>query len=359
MKILYLYKYGVLGGVSTQLLNRLKYLINFCEPHFGFLQDYGIKSSFEDYPFVYFPENIAAIIKLINKNNYDIIITIDTNEVYEAIRQANFKGIVINEVHTTYEKSLKTFQNLIGNTAMQAVITPSNYLKQRILREFMLDSSIPIYVVENCLDNRLFAYQPPIINPAKKIILWVGKLDDHKNWLSFLSISALIRSLRKDCQFWLVGGYTAPEKVRRHLREMVNRLGLTDCFKWITRAEYAEMPALYSLTVASGGVCVSTSRNESFGMTIIEALACGCPSIAPSVGAIPEILDKELSFYLYEPGNEAQSAEKILFLIKDTGIRKYLTEVGRKTVAACYTIENIGEKYLATVNNILEMKKGR
>lgn len=359
MKVLYLYRYGILGGVSTQLVNRMKYLKNFCEPHFGFLKDYGIKSSFGNYPFVYFFENIESLANLISANSFDIIIAIDTNEVYEAILKSRFKGIVINEVHTTYEQGLRKFQDLIGNVEMDAVITPSQYLKQRILSQFMSKSSIPIYVVENCLDNKLFNYQYPESIPGKKIILWVGKLDAHKNWPSFLSIAQSIRLLRQDCEFWLVGGYTAPKKVSEYLLNMVDSLGLSDCFKWIPRVEYNKMPELYSLTAASGGVYVSTSQNESFGMTITESLACGCPIVAPRVGAIPEILNDKLSYYLYEPDNEEQCVEKILSLIEDSSIRNYLTETGDKKVAACYSIEHIGEKYFETLSNIIEIRKRR
>lgn len=351
MKVLYLYRYAILGGVSTQLANRLRYLRKFCEPHFGFLRDYGGRVAFGDYPYTCILKDNNSIISYINKVRFDVIIVIDTNEVYDAIAKSNFKGLLINEVHTT-TSNLNTLSELRKSTPMDALITPSRYLQERIYNEFNFLGVRPVYVVENCLDTELFKYRKLGIKSEKKIILWIGKLDDHKNWKLFLLISHSIKQKRRDCEFWMVGGYTAPDKVVYDMLNEVNRLGLFSDFRWIPRVEYKDMPTLYSMTAKSGGVYISTSQNESFGMTVAESLACRCPVVAPKVGAIPEILDGELSYCLYESNNVRQAVNKVISLIEDKKRRRNILKVGEKRINDKYNIEMIGSKYLDIIRNL-------
>ncbi len=46
----------------------------------------------------------------------------------------------------------------------------------------------------------------------------------------------------------------------------------------------ADLPALYSAAAA----CVTMTRYEGFGLPLVEAIACGCPVVAPALTAIPD-----------------------------------------------------------------------
>ena len=61
-----------------------------------------------------------------------------------------------------------------------------------------------------------------------------------------------------------------------------------------------------------GDVFLLASREESFGLAALEAMACGVPVVAPRVGGIPEVVRE--GGILYEPDDPA-SAEKAIFCV--------------------------------------------
>ncbi|WP_080832687.1 glycosyltransferase family 4 protein [Cohnella massiliensis] len=421
MKIFYLYQFCILGGVTTQLANRLKFLRDRCEVHFGFVGDYGGRVAFEGYDKVRILPTVEEIRAYIEAHDFDFLITIDTYELYDALKSTNVSGTVIHEVHTTYEHALRQLAEAKDDLPFDYVLTPSAYMKER-LEEMGISGAI---AVDNCLDMNLFRFDPAAGVPElaapergqdasgrqrepgqghgtdasdrdceprqglgtdasgreresrrlpdsgapsgagfgepaaagaarsgqDKIVLWVGKLDAHKNWTSFLEVAARLNERRSDLKFWLVGGYTAPEEVKRLLREKTEQMGLAN-LAWIPKIDYDAMYRFYSAVSSGGGVYVSTSTNESFGMTVLEAMACRCPAVVPRVGALPELLTGELAVSLYELNDEEACADRICALLDDGRLRSRLADEGERKARKTYGIEAVGAQYLALLERL-------
>ncbi len=73
-------------------------------------------------------------------------------------------------------------------------------------------------------------------------------------------------------------------------------------------------------------IAVLTSKWEGMPVSIIEALAKGCPVIATNVGGTPELIKDGVSGYLIRPGSYDEMTEKILQIFKD---RQSLEEMKR------------------------------
>ncbi len=344
MRILYIYKYAILGGVTTQLANRLAYLKDKLEVHFLFIEDYGGIKTLQNHSFIKVTSEIREIARYIDSIGFDYVIVIDTLEAYEALKLCNSQPKVISEVHTT-TTNLKYLEKLKHNLPMQMFITPSHYLKNCIDNVYGFNEKIESYVVSNCLNTELFKPQETKKTENKNIILWIGKLDDHKNWRGFLDVCDRLKHINK-LEFWVIGGYTAPDYVVNDLVKTLQNLNLMDKVKWYSKVRYDMMPYIYNYVASSGGLTVSTSINESFGMTAIEALACKCPLLMPKVGALSEVLDGELSQFLYQEIDELY--EKINIILGEKELHKINTLLARgyKKVNDVYSIKNVGEKYL-------------
>jgi len=352
MKILTFYKFCILGGVTTQLANRLKFMKHRSEAHFAFLEDYGGTAAFEGYEHVRILGTIEQISAYIEAHDFDIIITIDTYELYEALRLTDFKGVIVHEVHTTYEQPLQLLAETKDGLPFQHVITPSAYMKNYLATIGIGDA----YHINNCLDTELFRYESLPDKEQPKTLLWVGKLDDHKNWKVFLNIAGKLNARRGDLQFRLVGGYTAPEPIKKQLAERVEQLGIRN-FQWVPKVDYEDMYAYYSGVSQSGGVYISTTANESFGMTVLEAMSCRCPVVVPEVGALPELLTGRLGIALYAYNDEDGCVERVCAILDDPDLRKEIMEQGESRARQLYSIEKVGKAYMELLESFMERRK--
>ena len=94
-------------------------------------------------------------------------------------------------------------------------------------------------------------------------------------------------------------------------------------------------------------VLVVPSKSESFGISTIEAQACGIPVIASDVGALNELIKNEENGLLFEFANEKDLAEKIELIEKDKELRERLIKNG------LFSVKKFSlEKYLNTLNLI-------
>jgi glycosyltransferase involved in cell wall biosynthesis len=303
-KIMFCYRYGLLGGISAQLLNRFPYLSQYYDIAIVFEQDRGMVGRF--------PAGIARVasdhehrVAAIRGAAPDITVVIDSPSFVQAWRDAGSPGRLVLEVHTT-TSNVTYLQRRELFTEVAHFVTVSSYMEQLLVKAD-LQALAPITVVPNCLDDRWRLPPTPVVLDASPVV-WVGKLDAHKRWRTATDlIDQLADSHGARILPILVGGLTAPEsEVNALSTKLATSTGLANAVWW-PWVEYDRMPTLYATVGHNHGLHLCTTVNESFGMAVAESLLQGCPVIAPAVGALPELLPAEA---LYEPGDWAQARVK-------------------------------------------------
>ena len=71
-------------------------------------------------------------------------------------------------------------------------------------------------------------------------------------------------------------------------------------------------------------VFVFPSKTDTFGLTIIEALACGLPVVTGASGGVTEIVTHDRSGILFEPGDIETQARAFLAIANDPELRARL-----------------------------------
>jgi len=87
-----------------------------------------------------------------------------------------------------------------------------------------------------------------------------------------------------------------------------------------------EMPAFWN----SVSIAAVPSLSEPFGLVALEALACGVPVVASSVGGLPEIVEDGKSGILVPPNNPSALANALIDLLTNEPLRCQLAVGARQ-----------------------------
>jgi len=115
-----------------------------------------------------------------------------------------------------------------------------------------------------------------------RYILYTGIFRERKNHIGLLRSFALLRQKQKDVQLVIAGPLDKGEAI---LKGMAAKFGIADQVVLTRFVSNEELPALYF----GASVYACPSLYEGFGLTVLEAMACGVPVVAHTGTSLPEI----------------------------------------------------------------------
>ena len=176
------------------------------------------------------------------------------------------------------------------------IIVISEDQKKEFSRLFPQDKD-RVVLLENGYDPKTFYMDRNVdrdeVLPAEQadydnMVLFVGKFADFKGIDALLNATKIyeeeMKSKNKKIETLIVGSGVLDEK----LRKQADELGLKNTY-FLGRKNHTEIRQLQNLATVS----LIPSRNEPFGLVVIEGTACGHPVIATNAGGIPGILNRE------------------------------------------------------------------
>jgi glycosyltransferase involved in cell wall biosynthesis len=342
MKILFIYMFLSLGGVETVLKNRHEGFQRLgIETDFLFLEDHGGASSFgsmEDAK-VYITKNTDEIEKIIERGNYSLISVIDTPSVHDILRKTALSSNISMEVHTPFPPFRKYITDNIVEDA-KAVIVPTNMFG-KIVDSEMKKPHPPIITIPNPVNSSFFNDKNVATKNHRIPIAMVSRIENIKDWRESVHIMEKVLRKRTDIELFMIGR-TIEDKPADIYRECSKR-GIMGNLRWIPFIHYSKMPSFYRFIAQNNGVYLSSSKGESFGMTLIESMACRLPIVAYNLPVFREVLEEGEYGRIYHTVDEA--ADHILSLIEDRKERDDLTERAHRNALRKYTATAFAETW--------------
>ena len=78
-------------------------------------------------------------------------------------------------------------------------------------------------------------------------------------------------------------------------------------------------------------------HEESFGVAVLEASACGVPVVVSRVGGMPEVVEHQQTGFLVPPGDEVALADALERLVTSQELRRSMGAAGRRFVLERYS----------------------
>lgn len=201
---------------------------------------------------------------------------------------------IIAEIIKLAERKIKDYEY---------IISVSYTTKKDLVNKLNVDES-KINVIYNGVDHEKF-------KPGKKseypIVLWLGRLMKYKNPFDLVEIK---KRVKNKARFVVIGG----GKLEKEFAEVAKKEGI----EYLGRVNEEEKIRMYQ----KAWVLVSTSFIEGWGMTIVEANACGTPAVAYATGALPEIIKDGYNGFVVKYKDFEEMAKKIDYIISDENIMK-------------------------------------
>jgi glycosyltransferase involved in cell wall biosynthesis len=156
-------------------------------------------------------------------------------------------------------------------------------------------------LVRNGVDIEIFSpgrsnnkFRKSINVPEKTpLIGFVGRLEYEKGPDLFLRAAEYVHHIRPEAHFVIVGeGFMHPK-----LEEMCKQMRIDDHVhftSWCTNT---------SEIYPSLDLLAHTSRSDGTSLVLLEAMACGCPTVGLAVGGVREIIENENTGFIVGPGD--------------------------------------------------------
>lgn len=265
---------------------------------------------------------------------------------------ANHKVKIVTTLHGTDITVLgidKTFKRMIayGIEESDAVTAVSHDLVNQTIRQLQVKKKIDVIYnfvneKEYFKKERGFIKNQYGIDSDDKVIIHISNFRKVKRIQDVIYTFSIIQENVKS-KLILVGD--GPELQTAF--EVVNKLNLKN--KVLFLGKQKNISDLLSIS----DIKLLMSEQESFGLVLLEAMACEVATIGTNVGGIPEVISHGETGYVVELGDTKAAANYAIHLLKDEDLLKKFSKQGLNRVQSLFHSEEIVNQYIALYKKLL------
>lgn len=329
------------GGILSNLKkNRLSY---FLLPSFFLFQFFAVfrRLKSKQYDVVHahwlIPQGVicAIITFLLGKNSPRLLCTSHGSDLF------SLQSFFMNKVKIWVGKTANKMT--VVSSAMYRICVDKYHIDQNKL------SIIPMGVDL----STLFVPVAGICRKSNRLI-FVGRMVEVKGIEYLIDAVKKTRNTIPDIELLLVGDGPLKEK----LQKKVQKLNLNNNIKFLGSVNQKELPALYSSSaiMVAPSIVDKMNAQEGFGLTVIEALGCGCLVIASNKVGASDIIDSKNGLIVNEADSDA-IAEGIISLHNRDNTDQDKNNSENSIHYSKYDWDNIAQSYYELIINMLEENK--
>ena len=178
-------------------------------------------------------------------------------------------------------------------------------------------------------------------------LLFIGQLTPRKGYDLLLRALPLVVERYPEATVQYVSGLNLEDQAK--LQAMARELGVEGRINLRGRVADPDLVNLYR----AADVYITPTRYEGFGLTLLEAMAAGCPLVTTDIPVVNEIVQHGRNGWLARYDDPADLARGILALLDDPALRRRLVEGGRETIATTYREADLAARIEAVLYNAI------
>jgi N-acetyl-alpha-D-glucosaminyl L-malate synthase BshA len=227
-----------------------------------------------------------------------------------------------------------------------AVTTVSASLRDDTRREMPVTSDIT--VIPNFLDCQFHRRAPdPILRERfcradEKLVIHISNLRPVKQVDAVVRVFALVRE-RVAARLLIVG--EGPDLGRAE--QLIDQLGVGAHVELVGEAQ--DVVGLLSVS----DLFLLPSLQESFGLSALEAMACGVPVVASNVGGLPEVVVDRVTGFLHPPDDVLGMAESAIAILSDPAAHARMAAEAARLAVDRFSAARIVPQYEALYESTL------
>ncbi|BCY08765.1 GT4 family glycosyltransferase PelF [Actinoplanes sp. L3-i22] len=174
--------------------------------------------------------------------------------------------------------------------------------------------------------------------PATPTIAFMGRIDPLKDLHTLIRAFALVRAEMPAARLRIFGGTPAVNRFyHESCAQLIDELGLTGAA--VLEGRIGNAVDAYH----AGSIVALTSISEGFPYTVVEAMACGRPTVCTNVGGVAEAVGD--TGIVVAPRDHAAVAQACLALLRDDERRRRLGAAARQRVLDHFTLSQSLQMY--------------
>jgi len=184
-------------------------------------------------------------------------------------------------------------------------------------------------------------------------ILFAGRLDHFKGMETLAGAISMVLKQMPQTKFYFAGvDFLFNDGQQTWSQYLIKQYG-PDSIVYLGSLSTKALVGYYQ----KSAICVVPSLYEPGGTIAFEAMACGCPVLASSVGGLAEAIKDRQTGLLTPPGDAAALAEGLMELLRKKQLRQELSQSALASIHRYYDIKSIVQQTLAVYNFTIEAFK--
>jgi glycosyltransferase involved in cell wall biosynthesis len=172
------------------------------------------------------------------------------------------------------------------------------------------------------------------------VLLWLGILMPHRRLEDAIDALAELRKRSLKAKLLIAGSDDAFPEYANSLRAQAIRLGLEHDVTFAGKIEDSEIRDFY----CGCDAFLFPNEHQTWGLAVLEAMACGCPVVVSKSAAVHEALLDNENGMVFPARSPAALADRIAILLNQPSLRRNIAERGMQLARTTFSWEHYAQQ---------------